>query len=311
MHLQQPVLQVIRGFVMGAADIVPGVSGGTVALVLGIYERLVAAIRAGAGVLGALARRDLAGARNQLRGIPWVWLLSLLAGILLAVALLSAALERVLEEHPQAAAGLFFGLIVGAIVISWRLVRRRTWRTAAVAAVAAALLFVLVGLQSGTGDHGAEAVTRPAWMFFAAGAVAICAMILPGISGSFILVLLGMYAEVLGAVNERDLLVLGLFVLGAAVGLASFSTLLSWLLLHHHDVVLAALIGLMVGSLRILWPWPGGLETTELALPAGGAPVLVPVALAAGGLLLVVLIDAAGTRLGHRRALSPSTQEEL
>lgn len=282
---------------MGSADIVPGVSGGTVALVLGIYERLVAAIRLTVAAAAALVRGDLAVAGQRLRVVPWGWVLSLLAGIGAAILLLAAVLERLLEEHPEPMAGLFFGLIVGAVVISWRLVRRVTWSSVALTALVAAAFFLFLGLQERTHDEAAELATRPLWAYFLAGAVAICAMILPGISGSFILVMLGMYTEVLGAVDDRNLPVLLVFMAGAAVGLASFSTLLSWLLEHHHDTVLAALIGLMLGSLRILWPWPDGLESTTLGLPDGG-PVLLPVALAAVGLLAVLGVEAVGERRG-------------
>lgn len=298
----RPVLQVVRGFLMGAADIVPGVSGGTIALVLGIYERLVAAIYTAASALGALVRGDLREAGRRLVAVPWVWVLALLAGIGAAVVLLSGALERLLAEQPQVMAGLFFGLITGAVVISWRLVKRPSPRLAVVALVAAVAFFLVLGLQDSTHASGPEAVTRPAWAFFLAGAVAICAMILPGISGSFILVLLGMYTEVLGAVNDREIGLLLLFLLGAALGLSGFSSLLTWLLSRHHDLVLAALIGLMLGSLRILWPWPHGLDSTELAVPVD--PVLGPVLLAVAGFVVVVALDRAGRALGSRRQAS-------
>ena len=295
----QPLLQVVRGFLMGSADIVPGVSGGTVALVLGIYERLVHAIATASSSAAALARRDLRETGRRLAAVPWVWVLSLLVGIGAAVLLLSGPLERLLAEEPQSMAGLFFGLIAGAVLVSWRLVRRPSPRLVVVALVAGLLFFLFLGLQDTTHASGAELATRPWWAFFLAGAVAICAMILPGISGSFILVLLGMYTQVLGAVNEREIGLLLVFLLGCVLGLAAFSSLLTWLLDHHHDLVLAALIGLMLGSLRILWPWPNGLESTELGAPSGS--VLVPVLLAVAGLALVVGIDALGRVAARRR----------
>jgi len=121
-------------------------------------------------------------------------------------------------------------------------------------------------------------------------------MILPGISGSFILVLLGMYTEVLGAVNDRDVAALGVFVLGCVGGLAVFSTLLSWLLERYHSHVIAAMIGLMIGSARVLWPWPNGVHTTELAAPAD--PIAVPILLAVAGAAVVVVVE----RIGRRHA---------
>ena len=285
------VSQAVRGFAMGTADIVPGVSGGTVALVLGIYERLIRNVHEGALVLKALLRRDLHTARTTLRGIEWIWLLSLLAGILAAVAVLSSVLEDLLNEHPIRMAALFFGLVAGSMIVATRLIGHIGRREVVAAAVVAVVLFVVLGLRSDTEvDAGtAEVVTQPWWVFFLAGSLAICAMILPGISGSFILVMIGMYPEVLGAVNDRNFPILLATAAGCVVGLALFSSLLTWALDHHHDVVLAAMVGLMLGSLRVLWPWPGGTETTTLAAPSGD--VVVPVLLALLGFGVVLAVD--------------------
>jgi putative membrane protein len=282
---------------MGAADIVPGVSGGTVALVLGIYERLIGNIRVGAGALRQLVTGDLTAARQKLRRIEWVWIVSLLAGIFLAVAALSSLIGHLLEEQPVRMAALFLGLVLGAIWVAWRLLERVDAATISIMLGVGVTLFLLLGLRAdtSTATDAAEVVTEPAWIFFLSGALAICAMILPGISGSFILVLVGMYDEVLGAVNDRDFVALGVFVLGCIIGLALFSTLLSWLLANYHNLVIAALIGLMIGSTRVLWPWPGGTETTTLAAPSGD--VLVPVLLIVLGLALVVVVETVAAQL--------------
>lgn len=293
MPLPTPVKQIPRGFVMGAADIVPGVSGGTVALVLGIYQRLIENVHEGARALRHLLGHDVRAFTASLRRVEWVWLLSLLFGILLAVAVLSSVLERLLDEQPVRMGALFFGLILGSVVIAWRLVKRFDAATLSMALIAGLALFFLLGLRSDTSvaDEAAEVVTKPVWLFFLVGAVAICAMILPGVSGSFLLVMLGMYTEVLGAVNDRDFVSLAAFGLGCVVGLALFSTLLAWLLEHHHDRVIAVMIGLMLGSLRVLWPWPGGTATTTLGAPRGD--VLVPVLLALAGLAVVLAVELA------------------
>jgi putative membrane protein len=289
--------QVARGFAMGSADIVPGVSGGTVALVLRIYERLIDNIRGGAAALRRLLALDVHGFRAALREIEWVWLLSLLTGILLAVATLASVLESLLDDHPIPMAGLFLGLVAGAVVIAWRLLGRLDVATLSIMFAVGIAVFVLIGLTTDATppDDAAEMVTQPAWVFFLAGALAICAMILPGISGSFILVLIGMYDEVLGAVNDRDLVPLAAMALGCVVGLALFSTLLSWMLHHHHDLVMAALIGLMVGSTRVLGPWPNGVETTTLAAP--GDDVALTVVLCLVGFVVVLAVDAFGRQL--------------
>lgn len=296
--IRTPIAQVVRGYLMGAADIVPGVSGGTVALLLGIYERLILNIRTIAGALGHSIRLDARGTMGCVKKVEWVWLVSLLVGILLAVASLSAVLERLLDDEPIRMAGLFFGLIFGSVIVAWRLVRSIRGVDFAIMFVSAIALFFFLGLRTDTSSDSAEAVTRPLWTFFVVGAIAICAMILPGISGSFLLVMMGMYGEVLGAVNDRDFLVIGVFVLGCGIGLAIFSTLLEWLLENHHDRMMAFLIGLMLGSLRVLWPWPGGTATTTMSLPRGD--VLVPILLAVLGLVAVLTIEVVGQRVGRR-----------
>jgi len=265
---------VLRGFLMGAADIVPGVSGGTIALVVGIYERLVRSIRAASSALGNLLKGDVAGFRRWLATVEWAFLASLVIGILLAVAALASLITSLLEDHPEQMAGLFMGLIAGSVVIAWRLVSSWTGRRILVAAGVAAAAFILLGIRHGATEEAVAPASHPALLvFFVAGAVAICAMILPGISGSFLLVLLGMYGPVLDAVDQRDMLILVVFVAGTVTGLAVFSQFLHWSLLHHHDTVMAGLIGLMAGSARVVWPWPNGLESTVIGAPGSDFPI--------------------------------------
>jgi putative membrane protein len=237
-----------------------------------------------------MARLQWPEAREHLGRVDWPFVVPLLAGILSAVFLLAAFLERQLEENPVILAAGFFGLVVGSVVVAWRLLRRPKPLDFVVGAVVGVVLFVLLG-ASGAGTVGDPSLLG----FFAAGALAICAMILPGISGSLILVLIGMYPAVLGAVNDRDFAAVGIFVLGAVIGLALFSQVLHWALANYHDVVLAGLIGLMAGSLRILWPWPDGVEGGALAAPGSDWPA----ALIAGliGLGVVLLISRLSERL--------------
>lgn len=267
------LLFVIDGFLMGSADVVPGVSGGTVALVLGIYERLVHAIRTGAGALSSFVRGRFSEGWQRLRSVEWGFLVPLLVGIGLAIVSLAALLEHLLEDEPRNVAAVFLGLVLGSIPIAWRLVEDWTTARYAVVTAVAVAFFLLLGLR------GSE-VTDPApWMFIASGAIAIVAMILPGISGSFILLMLGMYEVVIAAVNDRDLAMLALFGVAAVLSLAVFSALLDRLLRDHHDLVMAGLIGLMAGSLRVLWPWPDGTETAKLAAPENwGMPLVLALA---------------------------------
>ncbi len=253
-----------RGFLMGAADLVPGVSGGTVALVLGIYERLVHNLRSGAAVLGSVLKRDRAGIERNWAEIEWGFILPLLGGILLAVISLAGVIAFVRDDFPRETAGFFLGLIAGSIVVAWGLLGTRDSFRIAMLVVSAVITFVLLGVQSGT-------VTGPTLpMFVAAGALAICAMILPGVSGSFLLLMVGMYDPVIEAVRDRDLAIVGAVAVGAIGGLALFAPFLDRMLRRHHDTVLAILVGLMVGSLRVLWPWPNGTESTTLAWPESG-----------------------------------------
>jgi putative membrane protein len=283
---------------MGSADIVPGVSGGTVALVLGIYDELIHNISQGAHAAEATAHpRCRRWHRHRCSAIEWIWLFSLLGGVF------AASLRVVVGDRDAAArtAGPDGGAVPGADprldlggVADARQgstgCRSPSW------SASVGPFFLLLGLRSDTevSDSALEVVTEPWWVFFLAGAIAICAMILPGISGSFILVMLGMYTEVLGAVNDRDFGVLIAFMLGCVVGLALFSTLLNWLLERYHRWVLAAMIGLMLGSTRVLWPWPNGTNTTTMTLPRDD--VAVPVLLIVIGAVVVVAVDLIAVR---------------
>lgn len=281
---------------MGTADLVPGVSGGTIALVLGIYERLVSSIREGSSALGSILKGDIAKFKGHLGRVEWIFLLPLLGGILLAVVVLASFIEHQLEERPTVIAGVFLGLVLGSVVIAWRLIRYPEKRHVAIAAAVAVALFLALGL--GESETGSD----PSLLaFFGAGALAICAMILPGISGSLILLMLGMYSPVLGAVADRDFFTVGVVALGALVGLALFSQVLHWALERHHDNVLSALIGLMAGSTRILWPWPEGVESPELAAP--GDDWAVVLASAVVGAAAVYLIS----RLANNKEAGATT----
>ncbi|HMM49881.1 MAG TPA: DUF368 domain-containing protein [Miltoncostaeaceae bacterium] len=274
---------------MGAADVVPGVSGGTVALVLGIYERLVETIHLAATAAGSALRGDFVAARGRLGAIRWGFIVPLLVGIATAILTLAHAIEVLLEEHPVEVGAVFFGLVAASAWVAVGYVRAPTPRLIPVVVPAAVATFVLLGFRSGDVSDPSLAVV------FGSGALAVCAMILPGISGSFVLLMIGMYEYMLGALTDRELAVAGVFVLGAAIGLALFSSLLDWMLHRFHDVVLAALIGVMIGSLRVLWPWPAGTENTALGLPSAGEWVM-PLLLALVAGVVVVGVGLIGRR---------------
>jgi putative membrane protein len=301
--LREVPLNLARGVAMGAADAVPGVSGGTVALVVGIYPRLVASIRAGSVVLSRALSADLRGAAAAWRVIEWTLIAPLLAGIATAILAVAGVLEALLIEHPIPMAGLILGLVLGSTILALRLLEHRTARVWGLIAVSALAFFLLLGL---TPETSTDEAGLPLPAYFVGGAIAICAMILPGISGAFLLVAIGMYGPVLAALNDRDLPVVLVFLLGCVVGLALFSRVLHWGLSHHYDVVLAMMIGLMVGSLRVLWPWPDGVGSVALEAPQEelGPAVLLFVL----GVAVVLTMDLVARRI-QRRTLQDEVED--
>ncbi len=286
--------QYVRGFLMGASDVVPGVSGGTVALILGIYGDLITAVSTGSKALGKLVKGDVGGFVDGMKAVNWLFLIPLVTGVFSAVLLLSGIIEDALHDFPETMAGLFFGLVIGSIVVARSLLKSPTSAHGAIVAVVAVAVFIFLGFQSGP-------VADPsALMLIGSGALAVCALILPGISGSFILLMIGMYAAVLNAVDERIIGDIALVGIGAIIGLALFSSLLNHLLETYHDTVMAVLIGLMFGSLRVLWPWPNGVGIIEpeeiipgtgLELP-NGAPWVGAVIAAVVSAVVVVAVSA-------------------
>ena len=258
----------LRGLAMGAADVVPGVSGGTVALITGIYERLIGAlVAADREALILLARGRWRALWYRLDG-PFVTVL--LAGILTAIFSLASAIHWLLGHYPQPLWSFFAGLIlISGILLVQQEVNMAKLDHFAMFTVGAALAVGIATMPPASFMTGFPG-------FFFAGAIAICAMILPGISGSFILLLLGMYAPVLGAVREGQLSELAVFALGCAVGLLAFTRLLHWLLTYARLRMIAFLSGILLGSLVAVWPWrvavvfgaaDGSARWTRAALP--------------------------------------------
>lgn len=288
----------LKGFCMGVADIIPGVSGGTVAFIMGIYDQLVDAIRSfDAEALRRLLRLDFSGflAHVHLR-----FLLPLLAGI--AVAILSTArlMHHLLDNHPVQIWSLFFGLIGASIVVVGRHIKPLSTANLLILALGTAFAYWIVGLIP-------VETTNALWFVFLCGAVAICAMILPGISGAFILLILGKYHYVTGALKNpflpENLAVIAVFCAGCAVGITGFSRLLHWLLQRWHAATVAGLTGFMLGAMRKIWPWKETLETRivsgkELVIraenvlpPALDASFWAACALMAAGLAAVLLLE--------------------
>lgn len=280
---------------MGAADSIPGVSGGTMALIVGIYERLLASIGEGARALMSLVRFDPSGFVYRLRRVQWRLLVPLLMGIVTALGLAARFILDLMERRPHESLGLFLGLVAGSLVIPWSRIASRVPRTIGLGLAAAVIAFVLSGLPSG-------AIEEPAgWQVFFGAMVAICAMILPGVSGAFLLKVMGIYEPTLAAVRDLDGGYVALFVAGAVIGLGTFAVVLVRLLARRHDGTMAVLVGLMAGSLRALWPWQA--DDRSLRLPSGDQPVAAVVVAIVAGVVAVTVIE----RLG-RRSASPTAK---
>ena len=286
-----------RGLAMGAADVVPGVSGGTLALITGIYEELIDTLGGIGPHLIGTWRRD--GFASMWRQANLTFLLVLLAGIFSSIAVLASVITRLLESHPVPMWAFFCGLIGASVWLVLARLRTISWPMILNLLAGFALAW-WIGLQPGL-----QSVANGPLVFFASGALAICAMILPGISGSFILLLLGMYQAVLSAVHDRELALLLAFVAGCAVGLLLFVRVLKFMLHRFHDPVMGLLAGFMAGSLNKLWPWRVPVEGSLLEqnlLPSvytetSGLPAMQgPAALAlVFGALLVWLLYRAGS----------------
>lgn len=284
-----------RGGLMGMADLVPGVSGGTMALLVGIYPRLIAAL---AALTSRITWRALADRRWRAAWahVDGAFLTAVVAGIAVVVVLAAGGVEHLLETYRPWVYAAFLGLVAASAWVVWARVRRRGPVQVASFAATAAFAFALVGW--------APVVTPDApWFLALAGAIGICALVLPGVSGAFLLVLLGQYDRVLGAIAARDVLVLAPFAAGAAVGLLAFARVLSGWLRRAPDTTHAALAGFLVGSLRRVWPWQAAFDPAHgaaklvLEAPPGAGAALAATALALAAFAAVLALEAGSRRL--------------
>lgn len=287
-----------KGMLMGAADAVPGVSGGTVAFITGIYEELIYSIRqCGPEALKILFTQGVKAFWSHING---TFLLTLVSGILISLLTLARVVLFLLDQYPVLLWSFFFGLILAS---TWSVMRHTGRLSLNVVAVFALGTVLALQITSMT-----PSVTEPGYlMIFVSGMIAICAMILPGISGSFILLLLGMYAPVLMALKGFQLDFIGVFVMGCVIGLLSFSRFLSWAFAHYRVLTLSLLGGFMLGSLNMVWPWKYtlsysinslGNEAQKNVLPntffdlTGQDPLtLAAIALMLVGMFLVLMLD--------------------
>lgn len=285
------LLNFVRGVLIGIAEIIPGISGGTIALITGVYSRIInsaAEAFKGLALLATFSRKNFVQAGARFRSMSWSLLIPMLMGMVIALFAAAGVVEPLLDQYPTLTKALFAGLIAASLAVPIRLSGGKWGITEyAIALVAATAAFAFTSIPRG-------ADLEPGFFLIAgSAAIAVCALVLPGVSGSYLLLALGMYAPTIAAVNDRDFGYLGTFVLGALVGLGMFVGLLQWLLQHKTRITLVVMTGLMVGSLRALWPWQS--ETGEILAPASNG--LVEVALFATGALIVAALIFAEKKL--------------
>jgi putative membrane protein len=304
MSLRERTGHVLRGAAIGVAEAIPGVSGGTVALVTGVYERLIAS----AGHLVNAARftvsdvprgRGWARATDQARQVHWGVVLPLAVGMLPGLLLAARLLEPLLEEYPEQVRGLFLGLVLASMLVPIAMITR-PWRGREIAAllVSAVAAFILTGLP-------AISIEPNPVVVLLAASVAVCALVLPGVSGSFLLLTVGLYEPTIDAVNDRDLGYLAVFAAGMLIGLALFVKLLQWLLEHRRRTTLAVLTGVIAGSLRALWPW----QTEDRTMIAPGDGLLSVLLLIVVGVAVVATMVVLEQRRLSRAARDVTLEE--
>ena len=285
-------LNFLRGVLIGIAEVIPGVSGGTLALITGIYSRLLNNIDLLFKSLRNISNPKVM-ARNLI-ALEWKFLIPVFIGMAIALITTASFMEGLLESNPIELRAVFAGLVAAGIYIPYKMsvkVNGDNWglRDYLLALIGALAAFFLTGLPQGEVSN-----PGPILIFFSA-AIAICALVLPGISGSFLLLTIGMYTPTIGALNDRDLQYLLIFALGALLGLASFVSLLKFLLSQRARPTLVLLAGLMLGSLRALWPWQG--EDRELLSPYSSE--LIALLLFLAGAIIVALLVKVEEKVGE------------
>lgn len=286
--LIQFFLDVLRGLLMGVAEVLPGISGGTVALIIGIYERIVfSASEAVKGfvLMFSFSKPKWREARKRFNSIEWQLLLPLLLGMVLAVFGSAAIVLPLMESYPSLSFAAFAGLILASLAVPVKLSGGK-WGVKEFLFLGLAAV-IAIGLTSIPRGQESESSF---WFIFISAALAVCALSLPGVSGSNLLIALGMYAPTLAAVNSFDFGFLGVFMLGAIVGFGSFVGVLEWLFENHRKRTLAAMTGLMIGSLASLWPWQD--ETgANLAAPMVVWPEIVAFVIGIASVVALMLVE--------------------
>ena len=260
--VKEYVVLFLKGVAMGAADVVPGVSGGTIAFISGIYEELLSSISSvNFKTLQLLKKEGIKAAWNSINGN---FLITLLSGIAISIVTLAKGISFLLDTQPILLWSFFFGLVLASVIFIGKQITKWDTKTYFILFVGAVVAYYITIVEPLVSDEASL------FFYFVSGALAICAMILPGISGSFILVLLGSYKMILEAIHSRDVQVIAAVGSGVVVGLLSFSKVLKWLFLKYKNLTLSGLTGFIIGSLNKIWPWK---ETLSLRTNSHGVEV--------------------------------------
>ncbi len=251
--IKEYIALLLKGCAMGAADVVPGVSGGTIAFISGIYEELIGSIKS--VDLEAIKLIFTLQFKAFWLKVNGNFLIAVLCGIALSILSLAKVMGYLLENHPIMIWSFFFGLIIASSILVFKEVKNVNLLSIVSTIVGATIAYFITVLSP-------TETPNEWWFLMLCGAIAICAMILPGVSGSFILLLMGKYQYILGAVSSFDVATIALVGVGAVIGIVSFSHILSWLLKNFHTATVSLLAGFMIGSLNKVWPWKEVLETT-------------------------------------------------
>lgn len=287
MKILQILVNMVRGGLIGMAELVPGVSGGTIALVTGVYERVLHQANLFLDATKKLPK-DRKAAFAQYKTLDWLLLLPMLVGMAAVVLSLAGVMESFVTDKPVHSRALFFGMVLLSLTVPIGMTdkedaRRRLPMALLGLVVAAVATFFLTGVTSAP-----QSDPNLLWVFVAA-AIAVCALVLPGVSGSFFLLAVGLYSATMAAVDDRNLVYLGVFFLGAITGIVCFVRLLEYLLNNHRTITLFVMTGLMLGSLRALWPWQDG----DANLQAPGEHLGAAIGLFLLGAVIVVVMLAA------------------
>lgn len=279
------MVHVARGATIGLSEVVPGISGGTVALIVGVYERLITSAGHFVGA-ARLMLTDRAAARAEMAKVRWDVVIPVLLGMIPAVIIGARVLGPLVEDHPVPTFALFLGMSLAAITVPAAMVGPAwTWPRVGLAAGIALVVFLLVGVPP-------QQVPTHLVLVFLAAAVAVCALALPGLSGSFLLLTLGLYTPTITALNERQWVYIGVFTAGMVVGLSLFVRLLQHLLERHHVATLVVVTGIIAGAVRALWPW----QDDDRTLLAPSGDLGLPVGLFFVGAAVVLVLSWLGRR---------------